>query len=682
MDNIAIQELKEYDGNNPYLVKIYRKVREFGIEALTEQEYEYAECNLKMQPYKVATISVTIGEKTLKHLQELFNTDKQISEVRIDRILGETSTLYHVGYGVHNFFIFKEDVPDLYMQIYRTSNVDFNFIRNQSPTIRLEPEQEDTVSFLSYIKKGFVFDTAGLGKTFPSICAKFSHKAKKVLVVCLASKKIEWKRDIQKFGQTCQVINGRSDTLDGVSDFTVINFENLAYYCKIGKKASSEILNASFDYIIIDEVQKIRSKKTNVSKAFRKLTQSSTVKYISALSATPFQRLEEFYNICSILNIDVENLFLASSKHFYLDVKASFEQFIIRYCSAFKIPLKPPRKPFWKRGADRMVLEFRNRARYLFIRRKTQDVIKGFPKLIDEQIWFELSGRQVDEYKNLYKNYALAKNKILIDNICNSSVATIRRNIVKTCKGMIKLWKSHYLEDKLKIMQSDELIEECDATKLKLHIEDYLLTSKLKEKLQKMLYDYFKEEISEDNINNFIINSLLLGALDAKIQSLVETTRLRQYLAIQKVKHTVKFVKEELAEGRNCLIATNYIEEFEKIASAFDDEIIVKVKSGLNGDKKQALLDEFNKNPKKTIMLGHVSSIGTGLNITKADTVIANSPFWNYDSHEQLRGRSWRRGRKDTTYMYTMIFSNTMEEFDVSETSKLKSEIATKFLDG
>jgi SNF2 family DNA or RNA helicase len=162
----------------------------------------------------------------------------------------------------------------------------------------------------------------------------------------------------------------------------------------------------------------------------------------------------------------------------------------------------------------------------------------------------------------------------------------------------------------------------------------------------------------------------------SEVRDLTETILLRQYYAIQKVEHTVKSVLSSIEDGKSCIIFTNFVEEYKLLKKGLA-KYAVCVDSGQDGIKRQALIEEFMDNPKKMALIGNIKSIGTGLNITKADIVYFNSPSWSSDEHEQAEGRTWRIGRKGDVEIYYCLFDSSIEEdvYAVANTKQLNRNI-------
>lgn len=91
-------------------------------------------------------------------------------------------------------------------------------------------------------------------------------------------------------------------------------------------------------------------------------------------------------------------------------------------------------------------------------------------------------------------------------------------------------------------------------------------------------------------------------------------------------------------------------------------------------DDRLKIVDEFNNNNKKKVMLLSLKVGGVGLNLTSANYVIHYSPWWNYSSEEQAIDRLHRIGQKRRVFVYRLLISDTIET-DIEKLKIKKSNI-------
>jgi superfamily II DNA or RNA helicase len=167
---------------------------------------------------------------------------------------------------------------------------------------RLYPYQTEGVAFLAANGRALLADDMGLGKTLQAIAAAtwLRHHAgvQRVLVVCPASLKHQWAREIERFSaQPVQIVQGppaeRLVQYRKVEGFAVINYELVL-------RDLSQI-NASLrpDLLVLDEAQRIKNWRTKVATGVKLIPS----RYAFVLTGTPLEnRLEDLYSLMQVVD--------------------------------------------------------------------------------------------------------------------------------------------------------------------------------------------------------------------------------------------------------------------------------------------------------------------------------------------------------------------------------------------
>lgn len=170
---------------------------------------------------------------------------------------------------------------------------------------RLFPYQTEGVAFLASRGRALLADDMGLGKTLQAITAGSwlaDHAGvKKILVVCPASLKHQWAREIEKFThQRVQIIQGvvenrrvqyRADAM-----FYIVNYElvlrDLTVICETLKP----------DLLILDEAQRIKNWRTKIASTIKLISS----RYVFVLTGTPLEnRIEDLYSLLQVVDARV-----------------------------------------------------------------------------------------------------------------------------------------------------------------------------------------------------------------------------------------------------------------------------------------------------------------------------------------------------------------------------------------
>ena len=167
---------------------------------------------------------------------------------------------------------------------------------------RLYPYQVEGVAFLAGHGRALLADDMGLGKTLQAICATVllqqEEGVRTTLVVCPASLKHQWAREIQRFtGQEAVVVQGTRDVRAGLyalrKPFTIANYELVL------RDASTIQQQLAPDLLILDEAQRIKNWRTKTAAAVKGLQ----TRFAFVLTGTPLEnRLEDHYSLMQVVD--------------------------------------------------------------------------------------------------------------------------------------------------------------------------------------------------------------------------------------------------------------------------------------------------------------------------------------------------------------------------------------------
>jgi len=175
-------------------------------------------------------------------------------------------------------------------------------LRTDLLNAELHPYQLDGIAFAAGAGRAILADDMGLGKTIQGIgLAEFLRRENgisKVLIICPASLKSQWRNEIKKFTsrRTTQVILGgaseRARQYSTDAFFTICNYEQVL-------RDLTSIEPVDWDLIILDEGQRIKNWETKTSEVIRSLSSS----FALVLTGTPLEnRLEELYTVVQFID--------------------------------------------------------------------------------------------------------------------------------------------------------------------------------------------------------------------------------------------------------------------------------------------------------------------------------------------------------------------------------------------
>lgn len=136
-----------------------------------------------------------------------------------------------------------------------------------------------------------------------------------------------------------------------------------------------------------------------------------------------------------------------------------------------------------------------------------------------------------------------------------------------------------------------------------------------------------------------------------------------------KLNSLMELLDNLMEEGRHVLVFS----QFTSMLKLIEAELIARKYNylQLTGQTKnrQSVVRDF-QDGKAPIFLISLKAGGTGLNLTRADTVIHYDPWWNPAVEDQATDRSHRIGQENPVFVYKLISAGTVEEAILSMQAK------------
>ena len=260
---------------------------------------------------------------------------------------------------------------------------------DQLLTVTLYPYQKEGIRFAFERGRTIIADEMGLGKTIQAIgTAELLRReglAEQILIVCPTSLKYQWQREIERFSKDKEhspehpltlVIEGnplkRKEQYASDVPYKIVSYNCMSNDVKMWGSLQTEVL-------IMDEVQRLKNWKTQISMAARKIRSD----YAVILSGTPLEnKLEELYSVM---------------------------EFADNFCLG----------PYWQFRADSIVTDdggkvigYQNlnkvgeMARERLIRRTKKQVAIQMPRRTDQNIFVPMTKEQMDIHEEFKMSVA------------------------------------------------------------------------------------------------------------------------------------------------------------------------------------------------------------------------------------------------------------------------------------
>jgi SWI/SNF-related matrix-associated actin-dependent regulator 1 of chromatin subfamily A len=380
LERKALDLLERYQGANNYIIRLRQKQIDNKKFYPTRAQAEYI-INYHETAPKVAKKWVELDS----YFAQKIANDKLLSsvptKVYVEKLLVEKDTAYHIwgkyfeSEQVYDFWIPK--VALIKDNKVKDVVIDYEKYSHRPP---LE-HQKEAIKSLVENKKFILADDMGLGKTTSTIIAALETGAKKVLIICPASLKINWQREIENYSdRPTSIIEGKKWE-DG--DFIIINYDIIKNFHDEKKKSDSVLLKTKFDLVIIDEAHYIQNKQAQRTKLINDFV--SNVDRLWLLTGTPItSRPINYFNLLNLIECPVAKNWMA---------------YVKRYCNGFQF--QAGRRKIWNVSGASNLEELRDRTSPLVLRRLKENVL-DLPDKIITPVYLRLKSK---EYEALMGEY-------------------------------------------------------------------------------------------------------------------------------------------------------------------------------------------------------------------------------------------------------------------------------------
>jgi len=394
----ALDILDSYSGGNNFILNLKHKKENNKKFYPTRSQSEYIINFNESQP-KVAKKWVELDPYFAKKIadEKLYTTIPE--QVWVEKLLAEKEKSYHIWGKVfdsevlHDFWLPKGAI----IKTHKVDKVQIDYSKYEHRP--LLSHQVEAVEKLAGSKRFILADDMGLGKTTATIVAALEAKSKKILIVCPASLKINWQREIANYtDRTVYIAEGKNFSLD--HDFVIVNYDILKNFYDTGKeKENSLIYQFNPDLVIIDEahyIQNGQAQRTKLVNSFSKRTER-----LWLLTGTPMtSRPMNYFNLLSLIESPVAQNWMA---------------YAIRYCQGYQF--KAGNRKIWNVTGASNLEELRDRTSRQVLRRLKTDVL-DLPDKIITPVYLRLKSKQYEalmgEYYEWYDNKKEESNSLTI----------------------------------------------------------------------------------------------------------------------------------------------------------------------------------------------------------------------------------------------------------------------------
>ena len=372
--------LSTYEGSNNQLLDWKRKFKDVKNFKLTRPQSEYVQKYHEVTP-KIArkhiNIVSTFGEKIME--DRLLTTPP--TKIWCEKLLCESDKAFHIWGKVLEvdqlsaMWLPKAAVVQEEKKLDRV--IDYTKYNSRPPM----DHQKIAIEKLLANDKFILADDMGLGKTTSAVIASLESKARKILIVCPASLKINWEREIKNYSdRKVLIVEGRK--WGSTFDFYIINYDIIKNYHTTDKSEDSDdyklLVNANFDLAIVDEAHYISNATANRTRLLNDVLE--TIPKVWLLTGTPMtSRPINYFNLLKIVESPLA---------------LNWQSYVRRYCKGYQFNVG--NRKVWNTSGASNLDELRERTKNLVLRRMKTDIL-DLPEKIVTPVFVELTSKMYDE---------------------------------------------------------------------------------------------------------------------------------------------------------------------------------------------------------------------------------------------------------------------------------------------
>ena len=377
----ALDILDNYSGTNNYIQKL-KYLKETNKKFYpTRSQAEYIINYHSVEP-KVAKKWVNIEPYFANKIADEKNMLSVPTDIWVEKLLVDKDKSYHI-WGKFNT---GDTLTDMWLPkaaLLKTHNtievkIDYTKYSHRPP---LE-HQRTAIEKLVGSKRFILADDMGLGKTTSTIIASLETDIKKILIICPASLKINWEREIRNYtDRSVYICEGKNFSAE--HDFVIVNYDIIKNFYDLKDKENSPITKGNFDLVIIDEAHYISNPQAQRTKLINSFVKD--VEYLWLLTGTPMtSRPINYYNLLNLIESPVAQNWMA---------------YVIRYCQGYQF--KAGNRKVWNVNGASNLEELRDRTSRQVLRRLKEDVL-DLPEKIITPIYLRLKSKKYEELMGEY----------------------------------------------------------------------------------------------------------------------------------------------------------------------------------------------------------------------------------------------------------------------------------------
>jgi SNF2 family DNA or RNA helicase len=306
---------------------------------------------------------------------------KPPEKIWCEKLLCESDKAFHIWGKVldteqnHAFWIPKIAVVQEEKKLNRV--IDYSKYGTRPPM----EHQKVAIEKLLANDKFILADDMGLGKTTSAVIASLETGSKKVLIVCPASLKINWDREIKNYtDRKVLIVEGRK--WGSTFDYYIINYDIIKNYHSTDNSEDSDdyklLVNAGFELAIVDEAHYISNNTAQRTRLLNDVLEK--IPRVWLLTGTPMtSRPINYFNLLKIVDSPLT---------------LNWQSYVRRYCAGYQF--RVGNRKVWNTSGASNLDELREQTKNLILRRMKTDIL-DLPEKMISPLFLELTSKMYDE---------------------------------------------------------------------------------------------------------------------------------------------------------------------------------------------------------------------------------------------------------------------------------------------
>lgn len=147
-----------------------------------------------------------------------------------------------------------------------------------------------------------------------------------------------------------------------------------------------------------------------------------------------------------------------------------------------------------------------------------------------------------------------------------------------------------------------------------------------------------------------------------------------------KAQRMLEIIQEAKEDGRRVLVFSFYLETIQRVIELLGSRCTQPINGSVSVERRQEIIDRFEKMPAGSVLPAQIQAGGTGLNIQSASVVIICEPQLKPSIENQAISRSYRMGQTRKVLVYRLLAVNTIDE-KIDEMLTRKQSVFNAFAD-